>query len=455
MKKYWQALITVVLVACLIAVLNPLANSQESPVSASKLEGSAVVFNNETLFVIQEKFGPDSVEQRAKEISDRIQRVAKDFSILLDSLQVAEVEGVTIVSSKDTALIGITEADAKAAGKTQQQLAADYLQKIKTAIAQYRQENNLYRSIQNWFSQPIVVKLIAIGVGIVVINFISRNLSHSLPRYSQDSETSYHLRKVITLSGYLVMALFITIVFSDRLGQLTVVFGVIGAGIAFALQEVIASVAGWLAISLGQFYSPGDRVQLGGIMGDVIDISILRTTVMEIGAWVKADLYNGRIVRIANSFVFKEPVYNYSGDFPFVWDEIVIPVKYGSDHHLAREILQRVAQEVVGEYSPLAQTHLKQMVHKYLIEDAKVEPAVTLVATDNWIEFTLRYVVDYKYRRGKRDQLFTHILDEFLGTEGRVAFASTTVHLVETPVFDVRIAREKREGQEPISGNVD
>jgi small-conductance mechanosensitive channel len=190
-------------------------------------------------------------------------------------------------------------------------------------------------------------------------------------------------------------------------------------------------------------------------MGDVIDISILRTTVMEIGAWVKADLYNGRIVRIANSFVFKEPVYNYSGDFPFVWDEIVIPVKYGSDHHLAREILQRVAQEVVGEYSPLAQTHLKQMVHKYLIEDAKVEPAVTLVATDNWIEFTLRYVVDYKYRRGKRDQLFTHILDEFLGTEGRVAFASTTVHLVETPVFDVRIAREKREGQEPISGNVD
>jgi small-conductance mechanosensitive channel len=121
-------------------------------------------------------------------------------------------------------------------------------------------------------------------------------------------------------------------------------------------------------------------------MGDVIDISILRTTVMEIGAWVKADLYNGRIVRIANSFVFKEPVYNYSGDFPFVWDEIVIPVKYGSDHRLAREILQRVAQEVVGEYVPQAKTYWKQMVHKYLIEDARVEPAVTLVTTDNWSE---------------------------------------------------------------------
>jgi hypothetical protein len=81
------------------------------------------------------------------------------------------------------------------------------------------------------------------------------------------------------------------------------------------------------------------------------------------------------------------------------------------------------------------------MVHKYLIEDARVEPAVTLVTTDNWIEFTLRYVVDYKYRRGKKDQLFTRILDEFLSTGGRVAYASTTVHLVETPVFDVRVTR--------------
>jgi small-conductance mechanosensitive channel len=449
MKKPWQALIAFVLVTCLIVFTNPLAHSQQSTTSENKLHDATVVLEKEPLFVIREKFGPASPQQRAKEISGRIEGVARDFTIPLDSLQVAEVEGVTIVSSKDTVLIGITEADAQAAGKTQQQLAAEYLQKIRGAIVEYRKERSFYRSIQRWFYQPVVIKLVAICIGIVVINFIFRSLSRSLPRYIPNSEASYHLRKVITLTGYLAIALFITVIFSDRLGQLTVVFGVIGAGIAFALQEVIASIAGWLAISLGQFYNPGDRVQLGGIMGDVIDISILRTTVMEIGAWVKADLYNGRIVRIANSFVFKEPVYNYSGDFPFVWDEIIIPVKYGSDHHLAREILQQVAQEVVGEYISLAQTHWKQMVHKYLIEDARVEPAVTLVTTDNWIEFTLRYVVDYQYRRGKKDQLFTRILDEFLSTEGRVAYASMTVHLVETPVFDVRVTRGRNGDEKP------
>lgn len=451
MKKYWQALILFVLVICLIALNNLLAYSPINAVPVNRANDAPVVFNKENLFVIREKFGPASQQQRAQEISNRIEGVAKDFSIPLDSLQVADFEGVAIVSAKDTVLVGITDADAEAAGKTPEKLATEYQQKIKAAIANYRKERSLSRTIQRWFSQPLVIKLIAIGIGIVVIYSLSRSLSRSLPRYIQDSEASYRLRKAITFIGYLVIALYITIVFSDRLGQLTVVFGVVGAGVAFALQEVIASTAGWIAISLGQFYSPGDRVQLGGIMGDVIDISILRTTVMEIGAWVKADLYNGRIVRIANSFVFKEPVYNYSGDFPFVWDEIIVPVKYGSDHHLAREILQRVAEEVVGEYVPLAKTHWKQMVNKYLIEDARVEPAVTLETNDNWLEFTLRYVVDYQYRRGKKDQLFTRILDEFLVTEGRVAYASTTVHLVETPTFDVRVTRGRNGGDKSIS----
>lgn len=231
-----------------------------------------------------------------------------------------------------------------------------------------------------------------------------------------------------------------------RLGQFTVIFGVVGAGIAFALQEVIASFAGWVAISLGQFYKPGNRVQLGGITGDVIDISILRTTLMECGDWVKADLYNGRIVRIANSFVFKEPVYNYSADFAFLWDEITVPVRYGSEHRLAREILEKVALEVCGEYISSANQQWHKMTNKYLIEDARIEPMITLATNDNWMEFTVRYVVSYKKRRIKKDQLFTRILDEFENTNGRVKFASATFELVEAPTFNVRFT-DKVNGQ--------
>jgi small-conductance mechanosensitive channel len=185
-------------------------------------------------------------------------------------------------------------------------------------------------------------------------------------------------------------------------------------------------------------------VQLGGIVGDVIDIGMLRTTLMECGAWINSDLYNGRIVRVANGLVFTEPVYNYSADFPFLWDEITVPIKYGSDHRLARDILQRVANDIVGEHTAQAREAWKGAVKRYMIEPEQVEPMVTLIANDNWMEFTVRHVVDYKRRRITKDQLFSRVLEEFEKTQGSVAIAPTTIHIVQTPTFDVRLDKADR-----------
>lgn len=297
--------------------------------------------------------------------------------------------------------------------------------------------------LERWLFDPTVGKIIVSIIGVLIVAVIVRFLHRSLARRIIHHDTRYRVRKLITFVGYLTGILFITIVFSDQLGHLTVAFGVAGAGVAFALQEVIASIAGWVAISLGHFYQVGDRVQVGEIMGDVIDIAVLRTTLMECGQWVSSDLYNGRIVRIANSFAFKEPIFNYSAHFPFLWDEIAVPIKYGSDHRLAREILQHVADEVVGDYAAHARAAWKGVVESYMIEDERVEPIVTVIANDNWMEFIVRYVVDYKRRRITKDQIFTRILEELDKTGGRVAIASTTIQIVETPAFDVRLVKEQ------------
>lgn len=299
----------------------------------------------------------------------------------------------------------------------------------------------LLENLPSWLTHPALIRWGEAVLGLALILFVFGVLRSNLVKRIKTQETRYHTRKIITFLSYFVIVIYIAGLFSDSLSQLTVILGVVGAGIAFALQEVISSFAGWIAISFGQFYKPGDRVLLGGIMGDVIDISILRTTLMECGGWVGADLYNGRIVRIANSFVFKEPVFNYSADFSFVWDEISIPVKYGSDRSMTRELLLNAANDIVGDDAANAQTEWGMMVHKYLIEHAKVEPMVTLVANDNWLEFTVRYVVNYKQRRSQKDRLFTRILDDFDKTEGKVSVASTTIHLVDAPVLDVRLSR--------------
>ena len=293
--------------------------------------------------------------------------------------------------------------------------------------------------IMKWLYDPTVGKLVVAVVAVIVVRGVAGLVSRGLLHRVKDTTSRYRVRKLVAFGSYLFAAITITVIFSDRLGGLTVAFGVAGAGIAFALQEVIASVAGWVAIMFGGFYRIGDRVQLGGIKGDVIDIGVVRTTLMEIGEWVKGDLYSGRIVRIANSFVFKEPVFNYSGDFPFLWDEIVVPIKYGSEYGEARRILDEIAKEELGDFATNAKAKWASMVDKFAIEDARVEPLVTMIANDNWVEFTLRYVVDHKRRRATKDVLWTKLLAAVEGSGGKVAMASMTVHLVETPTFDVRL----------------
>ncbi|MDH4044199.1 MAG: mechanosensitive ion channel family protein [Gemmatimonadota bacterium] len=295
-------------------------------------------------------------------------------------------------------------------------------------------------TLRDWLYDPTVARLVTVGVGLVLIAVFVRAARTSLGRYIRDTDTRYRARKFVSFLGYVVAFVFLTVVFRSQLGGLTVALGVAGAGIAFALQEVIASVAGWVAVALGNFYKVGDRVQLGGIRGDVIDVGVLRTTIMECGQWVSGDLYNGRIVRVANSFVFKEPVFNYSGDFPFLWDEITVPIRYGSDHRLARQILENLVRDEVAEYAETAKTSWREMVRKYRIEDARVDPLVTLVANDNWMEFTVRYVVDYTRRRITKDRLFSRLLDAVDETGGRVALASATNEIVAVPELRVRLA---------------
>lgn len=285
----------------------------------------------------------------------------------------------------------------------------------------------------NFFQSDLGIKLLKILVAIVLILLLSSVVKRIIPKYIEETSSRYKVRKFVNFSGYTLIALAILIVFSNQLTGFTVFLGVAGAGIAFALQEVIASAAGYIVIYSSHFYKVGDRVLLGGIKGDVIDIGLLRTSLMEIGDWVKGDLYNGRITRVANSFVFKEPVYNYSGSFPFLWDEISVPIKTDGDFEYAREKFLSILHEVQGEFAKDAKSYWKKMTEEFMIENAPVEPRVTMVFDENWITFTLRYVVDYKSRRGTKDIIYTKVLKTIKDSEGKLEVASAAIEITAFP----------------------
>lgn len=294
-----------------------------------------------------------------------------------------------------------------------------------------------YETLQWLVHEPFVQKSIGTLIVLVFLLYFVSLGKAQINRHVSDSTTRYKMRKSITLFAYIFFAIIAIAVFKENMGNFAVALGVIGGGIAFALQEVIISIAGWLAITFSSFYKIGDRIKIGSITGDVIDIGILRTTLMECGDWVRSDLYNGRIVRVANSFIFKSPVYNYSGEFPFLWDEIHLPIRYSSSIELARQTLYAIADEIVGEFTESVQNSWKNLYTLYAIEDAQIEPMVTIVATDNWIEFTLRYVVSFKKRRSTKDKLYTRFLEEVDKSGGKIQMASQTSEIVAFPRLSI------------------
>ncbi|MDD2720684.1 MAG: mechanosensitive ion channel [Gallionella sp.] len=278
-------------------------------------------------------------------------------------------------------------------------------------------------------AHPLFMKGVTAALLTLIILLLTRFAQDSASQRIDDKDIRYKTRKAISFAGYMLAAMSVLILFNDQMKNLAVILGALSVGIGFALREVIQSLLGWLAISFWSLYKPGERIQMGNVMGDVIDINPLITTVMECGGWVRSDLYNGRLVRLSNSLVFKENILNYTADFPFLWDEIVIPVRTSSDHKLARSIIEKAGKAMLTRIADDSREAWHRFAQQYRVEDAQLDSMVTMSFDSNYIEFTLRYVVDYRVRRSTKSLLFARILEDFQATGGKVQIGSSTLEL--------------------------
>jgi small-conductance mechanosensitive channel len=270
----------------------------------------------------------------------------------------------------------------------------------------------------------VVILLIAYIANIIIDNVIKREIKGTRERYS--------IRKAASTIISILMFGAILGVWFQETATLVVAFGLLSAGIAIALQDLLRNVAGGLIIFITHPFRAGDRIQVENDMGDVIDIKIFYTTLMEIREWVDADQYSGRIFQIPNSFILNKTIKNYTRDFSFIWDEITIMLTYESNYKKAQEIIKRIAHEISDPYEETAKTELENMGEKYLIAPADVEEEIYTKITDNWIDLRLRYVVDPRKRRLVRHALSERILEELL-PEKDIKIASATFEIVGFP----------------------
>lgn len=292
--------------------------------------------------------------------------------------------------------------------------------------------------IRDWMlHHPTTTALIKYLIWVAFILGLVQFLRGVIRRRLANSETKYKSQKGIEVLGYIFIALLTVTYFTGNIKDFALAIGLLTAGITITLQELILSVAGSVYIFFVKVYKPGDRIEINGIKGDVIDIDSIYTTMMEIGEWVTSDNYSGRIVKLSNAFVFRGPVYNYSKDFPFIWDEFNVPIRYGSDVELTKEIIIRVASKHLTGYVNNSINQWKTVVDKYYIEDAQVDPTLAISMTDNWMQFNLRYIVDYKKRRYTKNLLNQLIYQEIENTNGKVVLASSTIEIIRIPKLDI------------------
>ena len=176
------------------------------------------------------------------------------------------------------------------------------------------------------FKNPAVEKLLKSGIAFGFIYLILLFVRRFINSLKIDIQKRHQYRTRASYIATLVYILILIPIWAGTTQQWATVLSVMGAGVALALHEVLLNIAGWVYIVISRPYRAGDRIEMGTIRGDVIDIRLFQTTLLEIGNWVDGDQSTGRVVHLPHGQIFRNPLYNYTKGFEFLWNEIAILV---------------------------------------------------------------------------------------------------------------------------------
>ncbi|MEC7108139.1 MAG: mechanosensitive ion channel family protein [Verrucomicrobiota bacterium] len=273
------------------------------------------------------------------------------------------------------------------------------------------------KSIENLF-YTIFTVLLFIVIRIVTSSIIRRNI--------KDEKRSYNLRKTFTYVYSALLIYAISSVWLNGMQSIGTFLGLTSAGLAIALHDTIANLAGFIFIETRKPFRVGDRVEINGHQGDVIDIRLFQFSIVEVGNWVDADQSTGRIIHVPNNMVLKHPTANSHVGFEYIWNEVPILITFESDWKKAKQIMIDILQEKTESLSQGAQNQIRRAARKYLIVAVKLTPTVYTSVKDSGIMLTMRYLVNPRMRRGTEQKIWEEILDAF-EKEDRIELAYPTV----------------------------
>lgn len=256
-------------------------------------------------------------------------------------------------------------------------------------------------------------KLLLSLLVLLVVWAIHRIFLRTVDRKLKDPRTRYQWSKSSGYAAFFVAVLVVGFLWLDAFGNLATFLGLLSAGLAIALRDLVTNMAGWGFILLRHPFVVGDRIQIGENRGDVVDIRLFQFTLLEIGNWVDADQSTGRVVHVPNSRVFTDALANYTSQFEYLWHEIPVLITFESDWRRAKELLEEVVARHGAEVVTQAEEAVRHASRKYLIFYGTLTPKVYTAVEESGVLLTLRFVCPVRQRRGLTEQIWEDVLDAF------------------------------------------
>lgn len=232
-------------------------------------------------------------------------------------------------------------------------------------------------------------------------------------RRTDDVKVRYQWKKGTSYVAFAVALLVVGRIWFEGVGSLATYLGLVSAGVAIALRDLLVNLAGWAFILWRRPFEVGDRIEIGSVAGDVIDIRIFQFTLMEIGNWVDSDQSTGRVIHVPNGRVLSDPVASYTRGFQFIWNEIAVLLTFESDWRKAKQILEGLAEKHGSSLSDMAAEEVKKAARKFMIFYSRLTPIVYTNVQDSGVLLTIRYLCEPRRRRGSEQEIWEDILDAF------------------------------------------
>lgn len=286
-------------------------------------------------------------------------------------------------------------------------------------------------------STDIQAKLLATIVLLIALTVIRIAVFRSINQRVEDGEVAYRSRKITTYTVTIVGIITLSWIWLEAFDNLATYLGLVSAGVAIALSDLLKNMAGWIYILARRPFSVGDRIEIEAIRGDVVDIRLFRFSLMEVGNWVDADQSTGRLIHIPNGKVFTSAIANYTEGFEFIWHELPFLVTFESDWRRAEEILLDALEEHAPKLGGRAESQIRATALRYHIKVGAVTPIVYLTVKDSGVLLTGRFLVDARSRRSVEQLLWKSILDG-IAADPAVELAYPTVRTYFDGVLPLR-----------------